>query len=145
MVADDIRTVFDLGFGTDRLKMTAVPRPRIVPGETRTFDLALDARALPFSGRVEQIVLEDDLRFFATNLARMTVPGEVVLGGERMPELILSVEPQIGADAGMLAVEASMTATGDAWPRLTMLLFEQEAFWFDAAETLRGIVDEPVG
>lgn len=116
-----------------------------VPGDVRTFAFVVSVQAGPFSGQVEEIALEDDLRFFASNLARMTAPGQVIFGGDRMAELRFLAEPQEGGEAGKLVIEASVTASGDQWPRLTMLLFDQDEFWTDAAEKLMRIVGTPAG
>lgn len=142
-MADDFVDVMTLSFGEDRLTFSVTPQPVVVPGDTPTYAVVIEARAWPFSGRVEEVFLADDLRFFAMNLERMTVPGEVVFGGERMVELVLSVEPQVGGAAERLVLEASLTGTADQWPRLTMLLFDQGPFWVDSASRLRRLVDQP--
>ncbi|MCP3882646.1 MAG: hypothetical protein GY701_30250 [Sulfitobacter sp.] len=135
--------VIDLSFGTDRMTLTAAARAVPVPGDDRTFDLIVDVRAWPFSGRVEDIALEDDLRGFAHDLAQTAVPGEIRFGGDRTTELVLSIERQRGGDAGHYVVEVSIAAAGDRFPRLTMLLFEQVPFWNDAATKIFDLVGSP--
>ena len=141
-VSLDHLPVIDLRFGSDRAVFYFTARPVVAPGDERTFDVVVDVQAYPFSGRVEDVALEADLRFFARNLARMTVPGVVVFGGERMVEMALSVEPQEGGAVGQLVAEVSVTAAGEPWPRLTMLLFDQDPFWQNAAELILGLLDE---
>lgn len=140
-VTIDPAPVLDLRFERDRLTLTLTPRPGLVPGQAGTFDVVIGVQAWPFSGRVEDIALEDDLRHFAVDLERMTVPGAVTYGGDRTVELVLSVGPQDGGGAGRFVVEASTTGGGDPWPRLTMLLLDQEAFWLEAAEKILRLLD----
>lgn len=141
MTMEPVR-VLDLQFGSDRVSFAATPQPVVAPGDARTFDIVIEAQAHPFGGRVHDVALADDLQLFAGALDRMTVPGSVIFGGERMVELALSVEPQTGGDPGRLAVEISLTGpSGDPWPRMTMLLFDQGPFWADAARIIHALLD----
>jgi hypothetical protein len=136
--------VLDLTFGGDALKLLVTPRPRVVPGDAATFDLVLEMTATPFQGRVEQIVLTPDLTLLATNLERLTVPGSIVFGGDRMPELVLSIERESRTGRELFVV-AEATATSDAYPRLSMGLFVDHEFWPEAARTLRRLIDQAEG
>ncbi|MEO7131392.1 MAG: hypothetical protein ABIZ07_08470 [Dermatophilaceae bacterium] len=105
------------------------------PGDTELVELVIDVVAHPFAGQVRQTVLVDDLRFFAENLRRMSLPGEVALGGERMLELTLAVEPQSPGPG--IVVEVSLAPHGDdPYPSIRFLLFDQQPFGAKAADDI---------
>lgn len=132
--------VLSLGTGGNRLVMSACPHR--VPGqEERWFDVTIEAVGHPFAGKVEQIMTEGDLAFFRDNLARLTTPGEVVLGGERALELRLTIEDQIGGDPGRCVVEVALTPSGDdPYPVLRWLLHDQEPFATNAVAAIEELL-----
>ena len=75
-----------------------------------------------------------------TNLRAMSVPGRLVVGGDRAAELTIETEAQDGGPSGAIAVEVSLTGGGEPWPRLTWLLFDQQPFWNDAADALDDLI-----
>jgi hypothetical protein len=120
----------------DSLQVTA--RPHVVAGqEERWFDLEITAVGHPFRGTVTDIVTATDLAFWRDIVARLTAPGEVVLGDERAAELCLRVEPQVGGEPGRWVVEASLTpCADDPIPSLRWLIFDQRPFVEDLVRAL---------
>ncbi|MDP1794353.1 MAG: hypothetical protein Q8K63_09485 [Acidimicrobiales bacterium] len=119
-------TILSLGDDGNGVTVTASPHP--VPGQAeRLFDVRIEAAAHPFSGAVEQTFLEDDLSLLRQHLRALTVPGEVVFGGDRAARLRLVVEKQEPGPG--LVVEAELTPSGDdPLPLLRWLIFNQDAF-----------------
>lgn len=134
--------VLDLLGAGSRLRVSVECAERGVDGSS-AYEVRCEATAPPFTGTVTDLLLPDDLRFFATNLRRLAAPGSVILGGERAAELRLEVEKQVGGQAGRLVVEVHLTPSGDdPWPSLRWLIFDQEPFWSDAAAALESLVAE---
>lgn len=125
--------LLDLRALGDHLVVTA--RRHSSPGDEQPIDLMIDVAAHPFSGVVRQLVMAADLTFFADNLRRLGSRGEVVLGGDRMVELRLAVEPQEGREGQV--VDATVTpSSDDPYPTLRFLIFDQPPFAEAAAAAI---------
>lgn len=117
------------------LRIEAHPRPSHFD---RWFDMRIAVRAHPFAGVLEATFTDEDLTAFADALDRLEPAGEATLGSDRAPELRLVVEEQIGRHEGALAVECSLTPSGDdPYPFLRWLMFDVQPFAARTAERLR--------
>ena len=125
--------ILDLGRGSDRLRFIAKDEP--------TFDIALEALAFQFRGKVEEVTYEYSLLEFAEALRAFQPPGQLVFGGNRGAELTLDVEPQQGGRTAAFAAEARLVRSGDdPWPCLSWLLSDLDAFWEPAARRLEQLL-----
>jgi hypothetical protein len=124
-------TVLDL----TGLRIEAQPRPSYFD---RWFNCRIAVTAQPFAGVLETVFTDEDLIEFADTLDQLDPAGEAVLGGDRAAELRLVVEPQLGGAEGALAVECSLTPSGDdPYPSLRWLIFDVRPFAARAARHLR--------
>lgn len=125
-----------LDIGT--LVIDATPRPSYFE---RWFDTRIRVDAHPFSGTVETIFTDEDLTEFAEQLDGLGPEGDVVLGGGRAAEVRLAAEWQNGVKGGRLAVECSVTPSGDdPYPFVRFLIFDVEpAFASIAAASIRDL------
>ena len=100
----------------------ATPRPSYFD---RWFDTRIRVDARSFSGTVETIFTDEDLTQFAEQLDGLRPEGDVVLGGGRACEVRLAAEWQNGVEGGLLAVECSVTPSGDdPNPFVRFLIFD---------------------
>ena len=126
-------TVLDLA----GLRIEAHPRPSYFD---RWFNCRIAVTAHPFAGVLETIFTDDDLVEFADALDQLDPAGEVTLGGWRAAELHLVVEHQIGGTDGALAIECSLTPSGDdRYPFIRWLIHNVEPFAAGAADRLRAL------
>lgn len=89
------------------------------------FDITITVSSPPFGGVISAILTRDDLLAFADSLERLEVPGEVLFGGGRAPEVRLIAEQQVGGSPGRLAIECYVTPSGDdPFPQLRFLMFD---------------------
>ena len=102
-------------------------------------DLQFDFTGHPFSGTYREAYIMDDLVFWSGNLRRLTLPGEVVLGGERLPDLALGVQPQAGGN-GSIVVHVSFE-TSDQAARLDYVIYGQVPFWIEAAVAVEALIE----
>lgn len=110
--------VLDIGM----LLIGATPRPSYFD---RWFDTRIRVHAHPFSGTVETIFTDEELTQFGQQLEGLGPEGDVVLGGGRACEVRLTVEWQNGVKGGLLAVECSVTPSGDdPYPYVRFLVFD---------------------
>jgi hypothetical protein len=65
------------------------------------------------AGSSKRFFVDEQLLDFADALDVLDPVDEAVLGGDRAAELRLLVEHQMGGRAGLLAVECSLTPSGD--------------------------------
>lgn len=106
------------------------------------FDIAITVSSPPFGGVISAILTRDDLLDFADSLERLEVPGEVLLGGGRAPEVRLIAEQQVGGSPGRLAIECYVTPSGDdPYPQLRFLMFNIELFGAVTAHHVRTIAN----
>jgi hypothetical protein len=112
------------------LTVTVERQPLRIPAEP-WYDTALEVSAPPFAGRLETVFTLGDLHAWGTALRGLpTGVGQVVLGGGRACELSIDAQPQQGGEPGLLALELSLTPSGDdPWPRLTWLAFDVTPDW----------------
>lgn len=121
--------------GGSRLRVTAVPHP--VPGvdDDPWFDTAIAVDAYPFAGTVETIFTLNDFRDWARALRRGDeLPRQVVLGGNRAAEVVIDIQRQVGGTKDAIALEISVTPSGDdPWPLIRFLVFDVAPFWNETA------------
>lgn len=122
--------------------MDVAARLQLIAGsDERHVEVRFTCLAHPFMGEFTDLILEADLAFFSDNLSRLTVPGEVVLGGERAAELRLKVGEQSGGSPGALAVEVTITPSADAdVPSLRYVVFDQLPFADAARAAIRELL-----
>lgn len=126
-------TVLDLG----ALRIEVRVRPSYFD---RWFDCRLAVDASPFRGVLETIFTNEDLVAFAESLDALDPHGEVVFGGDRAAELRLVVAKQFGGREGALAIECSLTPSGDdPYPSIRWLIFDAEPFAAQTSRRLREI------
>ena len=127
----------------DRLAISA--RRRAIAGQDEDwYDLEIEAVAHPFRGTISELVMASDLARFRDSAAQLTVPGAVVLGGDRAAELRLGVEPQVGGEAGRWVVEVTLTPHGDdPYPLIQWLLFDQRPFAEDLVAAIDALIGAP--
>jgi hypothetical protein len=125
-----------LDIGT--LVIDASPRPSF---SDRWFDTRVRVGAHPFSGTVETIFTDEDLKQFAEQLEGLGPEGEAVLGGGRACEVRLATEWQNGVTGGLLAVECSVTPSGDdPFPFVRFLIFDVDpSFASTAVASIRDV------
>ena len=121
------------------LVIEAAPRPSHFD---RWFDTRIRVDAHPFSGTVEAIFTDEDLMLFAEQLEGLTPEGEAVLGGGRACEVRMNAGWQNGVEGGLLAIECSVTPSGDdPDPFLRFLTFDVDpAFARIAAASIQELV-----
>jgi hypothetical protein len=104
----------------------------------RWFDCRITADASPFGGVVETIYTDEDLVDFAEALDGLDPVGEVMLGGGRATELRLVIANQVGGRDGALAIECTLTPSGDdPYPLLRWIIFDAAPFAREATRRLR--------
>lgn len=107
----------------------ATPRPSY---SDRWFDTRIRVDAHPFSGTVETIFTDEDLAQFAEQLDGRGPEGSAVLGGGRACEVRLAAEWQNGVEGGLLAIECSVTPSGDdPYPFVRFLIFDVDPAFAD--------------
>jgi hypothetical protein len=108
------------------LRIEAWPRPSYFD---RWFRCHITATARPFGGVLETIFTEEDFREFADALDQLDPDGEAMLGGNRAAELRLVLARQHNGPEGALAVECTLTPSGDdPYPLLRWLMFGIQPF-----------------
>lgn len=131
------RTVDLLGLGAPgtSLSVVATRRESVGPTDDPWFDVAISVEALPFTGTIKTIFTLAELREWADSLrSPANLPRRVVLGGDRAAELLIDIEHQIGGAEDALALEVSVTPSGDdPDPYLRYLIFNASPFWNEAA------------
>lgn len=99
------------------------------------FDAEIAAEAPPFSGTLNAVFTQSDLRQWGEGLASLRDgTGRVVLGGGRAAELVLDGERQIGGLADSVAIAVDLVPSGDdPYPRLSFLIFDVPSSWSEVA------------
>jgi hypothetical protein len=112
------------------LTVTVERQPLRIPAEP-WFDTTLAVTAPPFGGTLETVFTLGDLHAWGTALAGLPDgAGTVVLGGDRACELVVKARRQRGGEPGRLALELSLTPSGDdPWPRLRWIAFDVDPGW----------------
>jgi hypothetical protein len=106
----------------------------------RWFDCRVVIDAFPFGGTLETIFVDEQLVEFADALDALDPVGAAVLGGDRAAELRLHVEHQNDDREGLLAIECSVTPSGDdPYPYLRWLIFGVGPFAEQTSRRLREI------
>jgi hypothetical protein len=111
------------------------------PGASWHVVARISVQAGPWSGTLDATFHEDQVGSFTKELRAPVLPRTVRLGGQRSPELVLTVQEQIGGAAGTLALMAELAWTGDdPYPFLRWLIFDVPAGFgaraADAIDTL---------
>lgn len=104
-------------------------------GEDPWFDAAISVDARPFAGTIDTIFTLSDFRDWAESMRSVDeLPHRAVLGGNRAAEVLINIERQIGGPEDSLALEVSVTPSGDdPFPYLRFLIFDVAPFWEEAA------------
>lgn len=99
------------------------------------FDAEIAAEAPPFSGTLNAVFTQNDLRQWGEGLAALRDgTGRVVLGGGRAAELVLDGERQIGGLADSVTIAVDLVPSGDdPYPRLSFLIFDVPSSWSEVA------------
>ncbi|HWM20554.1 MAG TPA: hypothetical protein VNO51_12760 [Ilumatobacteraceae bacterium] len=133
--ARDWEVVVDLG------AIVIAVNPSARSADQGWWDCRIAATSSPFSGEVTTIFTTADLDAFASSLTSLGEQGEAILGGGRAAEVRFVQEPQIGGTPGLLAIECSVTPSGDdPYPRLTFLIFDVRPFAERAAARVHQVL-----
>ena len=127
--------LLELGGAGAGLRVVASRREQAGTTDDPWFDVAISVDAFPFSATVSTIFTLVDLQDWADSMRSTAgLPRRVVLGGDRAAELLIDVEHQVGGEDGALALEVSVTPSGDdPYPWLRYLIFDVSPFWDEAA------------
>ena len=123
------------------LRISASRRLMVGVVEDPWFDAAITVDAYPFAGTIDTILTLSELREWAQAMRSVDdLSHRVALGGNRAAEVLIDIERQTGGSEGALALEVSVTPSGDdPDPYLRFLIFDVAPFWNETAARIDGL------
>jgi hypothetical protein len=140
-MAEGTVELLTLGATGASLRISASRRQMVGIIEDPWFDASISVDAYPFAGTIDTIFTLSDLKEWAESMRSIDeLPHRAVLGGNRAAEVLIDIERQIGGLEGALALEVSVTPSGDdPNPYLRFLIFDVTPFWDEAAARIDGL------